>query len=35
MAVFDLLQRRVQLALQLLGDPAAEDFRDLVGRHAP
>ena len=35
MAVFNLLQRRVQLPLQLLRDPAAEDFRDLVGRHTP
>ena len=35
MAVFDLLQRRVQLALHLLCDPAAEDLGDLARRHPP
>jgi hypothetical protein len=35
MAVFDLLQRGIQLTLQLPRDAAAEDFGDPVGRHPP
>jgi hypothetical protein len=35
MAVFDLLQRGVELPLELLGDAAAEDFADLVGGESP
>src|ERR1017187_7100817 len=35
MTVFNLLQRSVQLALQLLRDAAAEDLGDLVSGHPP
>ncbi len=35
MPVFDLLEGGVEFALQLLGDAAAEDLRDLVGRQPP
>jgi len=35
MAVLDLLQGGVELALQFLGDAAAEDLRNLVGRQPP
>ncbi len=35
MAMFHLLQRRVQLALHLLCNPAAEDLGDLARRHSP
>ena len=35
MTVFDLFQGRVEFALQLFGEAAAEDLRDLVGRHTP
>ena len=34
-AVLDLFDDRVQLALQLFGDALPEDLGDLVGRHAP
>src|ERR1035438_10019632 len=35
MAMLDLLDDRVQLALQFFGDALPEDLGDLVGRHAP
>jgi hypothetical protein len=33
--VLDLLERRGELALELFGDTAAEELRDLVGRKTP
>ena len=35
MPVLDLLQGGVEFASQLLGDAAAEDLRDLIGRQPP
>ena len=35
MAVLDLLQRRVELALEFLGQAGAEDLGDLVSGHPP
>ena len=35
MAVLNLLQRSVELALQLLRDATAKDLGDFVGRHPP
>ena len=35
MAMLDLLDDRVQLALQFFGDALPEDLGDLVARHAP
>ena len=35
MAVLDLFQGGVELALQLFGEAAAEDLRDLVGCQTP
>ena len=35
MSVLDLLEGGVELALEFLGDAAAEDLRDLVGRQPP
>ncbi|MGH9962008.1 MAG: hypothetical protein ACREBC_33580, partial [Pyrinomonadaceae bacterium] len=35
MSVLELLKGSMELTLEFLGQAAAEDLRDLVGRHAP